>query len=118
MSVALSFSYDVALPLGAAGGLAVILPALLQRAPAARRRAGGCASNQVDNVRYHAVTAASSLLCGLAAAATGRDRRWTPTDAPIAGLMSFLAALTAQLVVLPLVVRDLRSTRGRGPPAS
>jgi len=107
-SVALSFSYDVVLPLGAAGSLAVILPALFSahmlRAEECRLRL-----DQVENVRYHAVTAASSLLTGLAAAATVA-LALDPDDAMIAGLMSFLAALTAQLVVLPLVVRS----SGRG----
>ncbi len=103
LSVALSFSYDVALPLGAAGALSVILPALFsaQMLRAENRR---LQLRQVDNVRYHAVTAASSLLCGLAAAATVAVGLG-PDEAPIAGLMSFLAALTAQLLVLPLVVR-------------
>src|SRR4051794_20538403 len=108
ISVALSFSYDVVLPLGVAGSLAVILPALLS-AHLLRAEDGRLRLDQVDNVRYHAVTAVSSLLCGLAAAATVAIPQ-TPADAPIAGLMSFLAALTAQLVVLPLVVRS----SGRG----
>ncbi len=112
MSVALSFSYDVALPLGAAGSLSVIVPALIS-AHLLRADGGRLRLDQVDNVRYHVVTAASSLLCGMAAAATvaiGLE----PTEAPIAGLMSFLAALTAQLVVLPLVVRssDRRAAGG------
>ena len=112
MSVALSFSYDVALPLGAVGGLSVILPALLT-AHLLRAEGGRLRLDEVDNVRYHTVTALS-LLCGLGAAgavAVGL----APKDAPIAGLMSFLAALTAQLVVLPLVVRtsDRRAAAGR-----
>jgi PAS domain S-box-containing protein len=103
VSVALSFSYDVALPLGVAGALSVILPALFS-AHMLRAEGGRLRLDQVDNVRYHTVTAASSLMCGVlgaAAVAIGLQ----PKDAPIAGLMSFLAALTAQLVVLPLVVR-------------
>ena len=66
MTVALSFSYDVIVPLGAAGALAVILPALFS-AQMLRAEGGRLQLNQVDNVRYHAVTAASSLLCGMAA---------------------------------------------------
>jgi len=113
LSVALSYSYDVALLLGAAGSLTVVLPALFS-AQMLRAHGGRLRLDQVDTVRYHAVTAAASLLCGLAAAATVAVGL-TPQDAPIAGLMSFLAALTAQLVVLPLVVRatDRKAAAGQ-----
>jgi PAS domain S-box-containing protein len=113
ISIALSFSYDVVFPLGVAGSLAVVLPALLS-AHMLRADGGRLRLDQVDNVRYHVVTAASSVVCGLAAAATVAVGL-TPTDAPIAYLMSFLAALTAQLVVLPLVVRtsNRRAAAGR-----
>jgi PAS domain S-box-containing protein len=112
MSVALTFSYDVALPLGAAGSLAVIVPALFS-AHMLRAEGGRLRLDQVDNVRYHTVTAASSLLCG-AGAAGAVAVGLAPREAPIAALMSFLAALTAQLVVLPLVVRtsDRRAAAG------
>jgi PAS domain S-box-containing protein len=112
-SVALAHSYHVRLPLGAAGSLSVLLPALLS-AHLLRAEGGRLRLDQVDNVRYHSVTAASSLVCGVAAAATV-SVGLKPADAPIAGLMSFLAALTAQLVVLPLVVRtsDRRAAAGR-----
>lgn len=113
VSIALSHSYGVSLPLGVAGALAVILPALFS-AHMLRAEGGRLRLDQVDNVRYHTVTAASSVFCGLGAAAAVAVGL-APTDAPIAALMSFLAALTAQLVVLPLVVRtsDRRAAAGR-----
>ena len=103
MSVALSSSYDVVLPLGAMGALTVILPAFFT-AHFLARHGGGLRLDEVDNKRYHTVTAVSGLLCGVAACALV-SLALDPADALIAGLMSFLAALTAQLVVLPLIIQ-------------
>ena len=77
MSVALSFSYDVALPLGAAGRPDGH-PAGAVHRPHAPGRGRRLRLDEVDNVRYHAVTAASGLLCGIAAAPWSRSG-WTPT---------------------------------------
>ncbi len=107
ISVALTYSYDVSFPLGVLGSLAVILPAFLT-GQLLVHHGGGLRLDEVDNRRYHAVTLASGVLCGVAAGAAvavGLD----PQDAGVAGLISFLAALTAQLVVLPLII----ATTGR-----
>jgi PAS domain S-box-containing protein len=101
---ALSHSYDVAIPFGAIGSLSVILPALLTSYLLAGDRPGGLRLDEVDNTRYHAVTGLSALLTGLAGAA-GVAVAQTHDDPLIAGLISFLAALTAQLVVLPLIIQ-------------
>ena len=111
LTPALMFSYGVALPLGALGSLSVILPALLTSALLPRAGENGLRLDEVDNARYHLVTAASALLCGAAAVGVVA-LEFSVEDALVAGLMSFLAALTAQLVVLPLIIR----TKGR--PAS
>ena len=103
MSLALSSSYDVKLPLGAMGALTVILPAYFT-AHFLARHGGGLRLDEVDNKRYHTVTAASGLLCGVTASALV-SLALDPADALVAGLMSFLAALTAQLVVLPLIIQ-------------
>ncbi len=112
VGVPLTFNYDVALPVGLVGSLSVILPAYFT-AHLLARRSGGLRVDEVDSPRYHIVTALSGLLCGVAAAALiglAKD----PGDALVSGLMSFLAALTAQLVVLPLIIR----TAGRPAAAS
>ncbi len=76
---------------------------------------GGLRLDEVDNRRYHAVTAASSFLCGVAAAAVVAVAL-DDSDPLISGLMSFLAALTSQLVVLPLIIRTSgrRAAAGKG----
>ena len=103
IGVPLTFSYDVALPVGLVGSLSVIVPAFFT-AHFLSRHGGGLLLDEVDNRRYHTVTAVSGLLCGLAAAALVAVAQ-DPDDALIAGVMSFLAALTAQLVVLPLIIQ-------------
>ena len=75
MSVALSSSYDVPLPLGGLGAMTVILPAFFT-AHFLARHGGGLRLDEVDNKRYHTVTAASGLLLGVAACALV-GWRWT-----------------------------------------
>src|ERR1700712_872601 len=113
MSIALSHSYGVSLLLGVAGALSAILPALFC-AHMLRADGGRLRLDPVGNARSHTGTAAFPGFCGLGAAAAVAVGL-APTDAPISALMSFLAALTAQLVVLPLVVRssDRRAAAGR-----
>ena len=113
VGIPLSFSYDVAIPLGLVGSLSVIVPAFLT-AHLLGGQGGGLRLDEVDNRRYHAVTALSALLCGVAGAlliSVAKD----PADAPVAALMSFLAALTAQLVVLPLIIRTSSRPAAGGP---
>jgi PAS domain S-box-containing protein len=114
ISPALSFGYDVSLPLGALGSFSVILPAMLTAYLLTRHDRGGLRLDEVDNSRYHAVTAASALLCGVAAVGVVAVAV-NPDDALISGLMSFLAALTAQLVVLPLIIRTSGRPAAAGP---
>ena len=100
----------------------MILPALFTSHLLRPAEGGGSALDEVDNMRYHTVTAASALLVrGLAPPAwhsrsTGSAPPRTAAASP--GLMSFLAALTAQLVVLPADGADLRRRAGRGPASS
>ena len=109
---ALAFSYDVVVPLGAVGSLSVIVPAMLTAYLLTPHHGDGLLLDEVDNTRYHAVTALSALLCGVGAAGAVA-LAITPGDALLAGFMSFLAALTAQLAVLPLLIRG----SGRRPAA-
>lgn len=101
---ALSHGYGVSIPLGAIGSLSVVLPALLTSYLLGGDRAGGLRLDEVDNKRYHAVTGLSAALTGVAGAA-GVTLTQAADSAWVAGLMSFLAALTAQLVVLPLIIQ-------------
>ncbi len=110
---ALAVSYDVAVWLGWLGGLSVTLPALLTAhllEPKGRPRLW---LENVQVVPYHLITALSGLACGLASALTVIVIE-SPRHVLLTGLMSFLAALTAQLTVLPLV---MRSPRDRVAPA-
>ena len=113
VGVPLTFSYEVALPLGLVGSLSVIVPAFFT-AHFLSRHGGGLLLDEVDNRRYHTVTAISGLLCGLAAAALVAVAQ-DPDDALVAGVMSFLAALTAQLVVLPLIIQTTGRPAAAGP---
>jgi PAS domain S-box-containing protein len=112
MSPALAYSYDVSLLVGAFGALTVIAPALFTAHMLTRQGDGVLRLDEIDNVRYHVVIALSGLLCGVPAAALVAAAQ-DPADALVAGLMSFLAAMTAQLVVLPLIIQ----TSGRRPVA-
>ena len=103
VGVALALHYDVAPWAGLLGGLAVVLPALLTGHLLTRGWTQAFRLEEADSMRYHAVTAAAALLCAVlssAAVAAALD----PADAALTGLMAFLASLTAQLVVLPLLV--------------
>jgi PAS domain S-box-containing protein len=103
VSLALSFSYEVSIWVGLLGSLAVVVPAWLTQHLLAREADGRIRLDEVDSGRYHLVTALSAALCSLltlVAAATVLDVR----DTLLAGLISFLSALTAQLAVLPLVI--------------
>jgi hypothetical protein len=103
-TIPLSYSYDVPLLVAALGSLSATLPALLTQHLLTRGRSGYLRLDEVDSTHYHAVTALSALVCGLGAAAIVAPV-YSVGDALVAGLMSFLAALTAQQVVLPLMIR-------------
>lgn len=101
---ALMYSYEVAWWQAALGSLAVTLPSLFTAVLLPAGRAGRLRLDEVDTVHYHLVTLGSALVCGLLsllAASTLLDLR----DTLISGLMSAFAALTAQLIVLPLLIR-------------
>ena len=109
VTVALTFSYDVSPPVAAAGSLAVWVPALFTGVLLTGDRAGGLRPGDVDGVRYYLVTLGSGLLCGVMSGPLVAVVL-TPRDAVVAGVMSALAAVTAQLLVLPLFLP--RSDRG------
>lgn len=113
ISAALTYSYEVAWWQGALGSLSVTVPAMLTYRLLSKRPGGELRLDEVDSIRYHLVTAGSALLCGvmaMGAAATELDWR----DSLLAGLMSALAALTAQLVVLPLLIGRSSSKKPAG----
>ncbi|MCW2821849.1 MAG: domain S-box protein [Marmoricola sp.] len=111
---ALAYSYEVAWWQAALGSLAVTLPSLLSAQLRGPGHTGRLRLDEVDTARYHLVTLGSALVCGvlaMAASATLLSLR----EVLISGLMSGLAALTAQLVVLPLLIRS-SVTRAAGKP--
>ncbi|MCW2710979.1 MAG: domain S-box protein [Marmoricola sp.] len=111
---ALAYSYEVAWWQAALGSLAVTLPSLLSAQLLGPGHTGRLRLDEVDTARYHLVTLGSALVCGvlaMAASATLLSLR----EVLISGLMSGLAALTAQLVVLPLLIRS-SVTRAAGKP--
>jgi PAS domain S-box-containing protein len=109
--VALRVGYD--LPIGTAllGGGAVVLPAWFAQRGLVKEDTGNLRLDEVDSDRYHLVTALTAVLCGVASVAATAGR-FDVEGILLVGLMSFLAALTAQLAVLPLLIR------GSGRPAA
>ena len=109
---ALMLGYEIALWRGLLGSLAVTVPALLSQHLLTRERPAHLLLDEVDSVRYHAATAASALLCAGFAALAVIDSL-SSHDLGLSVLMAFLAALTAQLAVLPLLVpRSRRHASG------
>lgn len=107
LGLVLSATYDVRWWQGAAASLAVTLPALLcvhwlRPTTAAYRRFN---AGEVD--AYHGVTAAVGLLCGvLSAGAAAVAGRGDASQLLLTGLISFFAATTAQVIVLPFHLRE------------
>ncbi len=112
-SLALSIGYGVSLPVAAVGSVALWVPALVTSTALRRGTAGELRLDDVDGVRYYVVTLASGLLCGVLSGALVAVVL-TPSDAVVAGVMAGLAALTAQLLVLPLLLPP----SGHGPVAT
>ena len=104
VTLAVSHSYQVELWQGALGSLAVTLPSLLVAHLLVRRRSGQLRLDDVDLARYHLVVTGGALLSG-AVATVAAITEYDLVQSLLAGLMSALAALTAQLAVLPLFVR-------------
>jgi len=109
VTAALSFSYDVPVWVALVGSVAVTGPALFSQHLLTRSSSGFLRLDEVDSGRYHLVTALAALLCAVASVA-GTVTLYEPGDVALAALMSFLAALTAQLAVLPMFIRG----SGRG----
>ena len=105
MGVALTLSYHVSLWLGVLGALTVSLPALLSWHLLTRGGRDQLLLQALDRGRYHLATLAGALLCGVFAAGTVTAAGMDLRDISLSALMSTLAALTAQLVVLPLALR-------------
>jgi PAS domain S-box-containing protein len=113
LGVTLTFSYGVPVWLGFTGSLSVTLPSLLSWRLLTRAGRAELGIVQVDTIRYHFATLAAALVCGVGAALT--TSLLQPRDALLAGLMSTLSALTAQLVVLPLLMRSANQRPLGGP---
>jgi PAS domain S-box-containing protein len=102
---ALSFSYEISLAAALIGSVALVLPAWLTQHLLTQRHRGQVRLREVDSAHYHTVTAASAGLCGLLAIlATSAAGNLGAGHIAVAFLMSVLAALTAQLAVLPLLL--------------
>ena len=112
VSAALTFSYRLPPTATVPSSLAVTLPALLTWWALTRGQEGRLHVNLVDTIRYHVVTAVSAALSAMVAALAVLVFLG-PENALITLGITFLAALTAQLVVLPLVI----TTLGRPPAA-
>ncbi len=106
LTAALTFSYHLSPIATAPSSLALTVPALITWWALTRGQASRLHVNLVDTIRYHVVTAlsalVSALLAGLAVLAILGPQKVLLTVA-----ITFLAALTAQLVVLPLVIDTL-----------
>lgn len=115
VSAALVYSYGLPLTSTIPASLAVTLPALATWWALTRGQSSKLHVNLVDSLRYHVVTALSALLSALVAgfallAFVG------PAGVLTTIAITFLAALTAQLVVLPLVITTLgRPAAARSP---
>ena len=103
--------YDYPIWKGLLGSLVIILPAWITQRVLVRSDSSHLRLDEVDSDRYHLVTALTALMCGLAGAVAALARSGVE-DGLLVGLISFLAALTAQLAVLPLLIR------GAGRPAA
>ncbi len=115
VSVALTSSYGVPLWQGVFGSLSVTLPALVCAWMLQRHGHDGLPLEEVDVGDLALATVVSALVCalfgGLVVLAV-RDLH----AALLTALMSFLAALTAQLVVLPLLTRSPRDRAAAAEP--
>jgi PAS domain S-box-containing protein len=112
VTAALTFSYDVPVWIALLGSVAVVGPAVFSQHMLTKARTGHLRLDEVDGGRYHLVTALAALICGVAAVAAAAGL-YGIKEALLAGLMSFLSALTAQLTVLPMLIRG----SGRAPAA-
>ena len=115
VGVALSISYSVFPAIGLIGSLAVTLPALLSWQLLTRGGRVQLTIVDMDRARYHLGTAAAAVVCALFAMAAVAATGVSTGDVPLAGLMSFLAALTAQLVVVPLTLKAGSHRAASGP---
>jgi PAS domain S-box-containing protein len=112
---ALSYSYGVSLATALIGSVALVLPAWLTQHLLTERH-DDVRLEEVDSAHYHAVTAASAGLCGvLSLVASAASGAMGPGQLMVSFLMSVLAALTAQLAVLPLLLRGSRRPPAAGP---
>jgi PAS domain S-box-containing protein len=109
---ALTVGYDIGIGRALLGSLAVTAPALLSQHLLTRDRPAHLLLDEVDSVRYHLGTAAAAVLCAAFAALAVMDSL-SSRDLGLSVLMAFLAGLTAQLAVLPLLVpRSRRHASG------
>lgn len=115
VAVALAFGHDVAIWMGLVGSVAVVGPAVFAVHLLTKARTDHLRLDEVDSGRYHLVTALAALLCALIAVLAGATT-YGPRETLVAGLMTFLSALTAQLAVLPMLIRGSRRPASAGSP--
>jgi PAS domain S-box-containing protein len=104
ITAALTVSYDVPIWIALFGTVAVMAPALFAQSRLTSSATGHLRLDQIDSGPYHLVTALAALVCALISMG-GATFLFDTETVLVAGLMSFLAALTAQLAVLPLLIR-------------
>jgi len=109
---AIMLGFEITVWRALVGTLALTMPALLSQHLRTRHRPAHLLLDEVDSVRYHAGTAASAVLCAGFAALAVVDSV-SSHDLGLSVLMAFLAGVTAQLAVLPLLVpRSRRRASG------
>jgi hypothetical protein len=103
VTAGLSIGYDLLPWEDLVGSVFVTLPGLFTAAMLGWGRGAEVRLDLVDSGRYHLVTAFSAVLASVLGSLAILGA-FGPRQAAIAVVISFLAALSAQLVVLPLVI--------------
>jgi PAS domain S-box-containing protein len=104
ISVTVLVRYDLSLWTGVLGTLSIVVPAWYAQHTLTTVATGHLRLDEVDSDRYHLVTAVTAVLSGAITFAATTTRQDVET-AVVIGVLSFLAALTGQLAVLPLLIR-------------
>lgn len=99
--VAVSFGYGLAPGVGFLYSPSLVVPAVVTWRLLGRPPDGRLRIQQVDLNRYHSASAISAAVCAAMAGVVVLVL-YGPGSVPVAMLMTFVSALTAQLVILPL----------------
>ena len=103
ITIGLRIGYDLLPWQDVVGSLFVTVPGLFTAAMLGWGRGSEVRLDLVDSDRYHLVTALSALL-GAVLGSLGILTVFGVREAAVAAVIAFLASLSAQLVVLPLVI--------------